>query len=202
MQMYSPGLEYEDVPIEVGTPFNIARVTICNAGLSNFYGEVVVAHTNSLGNIKELVSDIYSIDLANGYAQQLYNVECNLTKSITPGDKLRMYYRANDDEEWFLIKPYSGNCCWEILLEEIPTLPIEQGTSLSYDKQKQLITIVHSTNVMCTVTAEGANISSAVSQQLGITTIDASKLGGKRCTIRLERGEEFKEFTINVQTLE
>ena len=202
MQMYSPGLEYEDVPIEVGTPFNIARVTICNAGLSNFYGEVVVAHTNSLGNIKELVSEIYSIDLANGYAQQLYNVECNLTKSITPGDKLRMYYRANDDEEWFLIKPYSGNCCWEIPLEEIPTLPIEQGTSLSYDKQKQLITIVHSTNVMCTVTAEGADISSAVSQQLGTTTIDASKLGGKRCTIRLERGEEFKEFTINVQTLE
>lgn len=202
MQMYPPGMEYEDVPVEVGVPFNIARVTICNAGMSTFLGEVVVAHTDNLGNIKEVVSDSYSIDLLAQYATQLYNVECNLNKNIAPGDKLRMFYRTSDDEKWFLIKPYSGSCCWEILLEEIPTLPIEQGTSLSYDKQTKRVTIVHSANVKCTVTADGANVGSAVNQQTGITTIDASKLGGKLCTIRLERGEEFKEFTINVQTIE
>lgn len=202
IQMYSSGMEHEDVPIETGIPFNIARITICNAGLSSFLGEVAVAHTDAMGNIKEIVSNIYPIDLLAQYGKQILDVECNLNKDIAPGDKLRMFYRTTDAEKWFLIKPYSGNCCWEILLEEIPSLPIEQGTSLSYNKQKQTITIVHSTGVKCTVTAEGANISAAVSQQPGLTTIDASKLGGKLCTIRLERGEEFKEFSINVQTIE
>ncbi len=200
LMMYSPGMVHDVETFEVDVPFVINTVAVCNISQQYFTGEIALAHTDSMGAIKEVVSEIQSInDLPGGYAATIADVHCLIQMPIAPNDRLRYFYRESEKDGWHVLMPYCGPCLWEIVLNEQGLATIEESTSVNFNKLTKILTINHSPSASVSVLVNGSAYTNGVTYQMGVVTIDTTKFPSKGCKIRLKRNDEIKEFTLNIQ---
>lgn len=177
--------------------FTVTEVTFINNSQEIFNGIVRFAHTDKDGNIKGWLSEEMEIaELGNYYQTTFRDIECTITEPIEDGDRMRAFYRASG-EKWFLAHPYEyfgGE--WEIVFRS--TLPsIAESTSVSFNKETELLTIAHDSNVIVSVSHKGTRVSD-VTYETNCTIIDVKQHHGKSLDISLANSVEERNFTITI----
>lgn len=119
------GLTTTETDFRLNTSFKVKAGFITNAGLRDFSGIVALALVDKQGKVKQLISDSKNIDLsAMNAAGQISGsgvvFSCKITETLVGGDRIRMVYRAGDNQndfEWESVKGGS-EVSTEILVKE------------------------------------------------------------------------------------
>ena len=117
------GLTTTETDFRLNTSFKVKAGFITNAGLRDFSGIVALALVDK--QVKQLISDSKNIDLsAMNAAGQISGsgvvFSCKITETLVGGDRIRMVYRAGDNQndfEWESVKGGS-EVSTEILVKE------------------------------------------------------------------------------------
>ena len=177
--------------------FMVIEATYINNTQEIFNGVVRLAHTDKVGNIKGwLTDDIAISELRCGYSTTLRNIECTITEPIEDGDRMRTFYRASGDE-WIMVNPYeyyAGE--WEIVFRSCPQ-SIAESTSISFNKDTEILTIAHDSSVTVDVSHNGTRLSD-ITYEANCTIINTKKHHGKSLDIRLENSVEERTLTITI----
>lgn len=120
-----------------GVSFGLG-VSIGNDNMVNFSGDIMLAVTDRNGKIKQVLKEY-----PNSGSWGLYTYERSLTinEEIKVGDRIRAFYREDEETEWSLITSDSYDIPWEILIAE--EYYLHEITSFSYNndlKEIELIT--------------------------------------------------------------
>ncbi len=101
--------------------FTISQIDIINASPISFKGSFVIGLTDEDGNIKELISSPWNrtSNLKSEGTVSYQTISCKITETkIKAGDRVRAFYRSEDQEEWSLLTPYNSYCTWEFVMTE------------------------------------------------------------------------------------
>lgn len=97
---------------------------IGNYSIRIFSGELAVVVCDINGHIKEFISSPASIEnLAINYGQ-IHAFDCVITKDIAPGDRIRLYYKSSDSEEWRWVLGEKGTISEVVIKESEVAIPI------------------------------------------------------------------------------
>ena len=183
-------------------PYTSFDVTACvqNSSAIEFKGSFRLAVTDSEGNIKEWISnEIKEINLKPRYYYPSLNFSCTINGDIVIGDRIRMFYKKQDSEEWNLITSLSSNIPWEILIMDEYT--ISESTSVSFDKDTGILLISFKDNVAATMLRNGEPIFTGITYNQNSVEIETKNLPEGIYTIKLEKGFDVKEFDFEVKPL-
>ena len=104
--------------------------------IRTFSGNLVVALVDKDGNTKEFISgeEPVTIEIERGVGQE---VPCTITRTIAPGDRIRLLYKSSDGSEWQWVRG-NGNTTGEIVVAADPSTSTEDitagtGVTVSYD---------------------------------------------------------------------
>ena len=120
-----------------GVSFGLG-VSIGNDNMVKFSGDIMLAVTDRNGKIKQVLKEY-----PNSGSWGLYTYERSLTinEEIKVGDRIRAFYKEDEETEWSLITSDSYDIPWEILIAE--EYYLHEITSFSYNndlKEIELIT--------------------------------------------------------------
>lgn len=110
-----------------------------NFGSRPFNGTIKLVHCTKEGTWKE---ELYTYNISNlsvlgfGYCETFEMLTIN--ESIEEGDRLRIYYKSDDSNEWEWARRYDDEAVNEILLYATPA-EVAETLSLHYDKSKGMI---------------------------------------------------------------
>ena len=184
---------------ETGKNHQILVEEILNTGNCKFYGYIALVHTNKNGEVKEFLNQVYIKESTNFYPKYGYsNITFSfiINKPIEEGDKLRLFYMSQNKQEWVLMKG-GEECTWELLISEAE--PIEKATGISYDKEKQIVSISTDGNTSVNLFASnGTNLSSIITKKDKIHSFSTTGLASGTYTIKLTRNAETYEFKIKL----
>lgn len=105
-----------------------------NSSMKDFSGELRLAVVDRNGNLKEWASDSYS-KICNSRYHYWFWMKVHLTRERVAGDRLRLFYKSNDSNDWCLVGPKSEISTWEFLLEDEET--IDETTTVKFEKASQ-----------------------------------------------------------------
>lgn len=119
------GLSTAETDFQPGKRFVIVASYFYNMGFSNINAELVLSLMNKDGVYIEDIS-IPHIEVTdwlpgNGYG---YNIPCEITKTISPGDRIWLRYKSSNSTEWQRVIG-AGGAVSEIVVKADPT-PIEK----------------------------------------------------------------------------
>lgn len=184
-------------------PYSSFQITACvdnNNDIMEFSGSFRLAVTDSEGTIKEWICD-EETDMnlpPHSYYPSLY-FSCMITGDISIGDRIRMFYREKDKEEWKLITSLSSNIPWEILIADEYT--ISESTSVSFDKESGILIVSFKDDVAATILYNGQPVANGITYNLNSLEVETKELVEGIYTIKLEKGLDIKEFTFEVKPL-
>ncbi len=122
LKIYPPGLTASTPDFASGVPFHIACDAVMNVSLDTFSGSLRFALRAVAGGVREWLSDEFSYDgLQPCYMLAYSEVPCRITGKISEGDRIRMFYKQADADEWKLLGPLmveTEECDWEIVVSE------------------------------------------------------------------------------------
>lgn len=183
-------------------PYTSFDVTACvqNSSAIEFKGSFRLAVTDHEGNIKEWISnEKKEMNLPPRYYYPSLNFSCTINGDIVIGDRIRMFYKKQDSEEWNLITSLSSNIPWEILIMDEYT--ISESTSVSFDKDTGILLISFKDNVAATMLRNGEPIFTGITYNQNSVEIETKNLPEGIYTIKLEKGFDVKEFDFEVKPL-
>lgn len=200
LYLYSPGFELSNTEFAMGKEFVIERLALANTAVLNFTGDVRVGVCDIDGKFKSWATDKVYFTLEAGYVNYLSRLKASITEPIAAGDRLRLFYRSKGSEEWFEIKPFAGDVCWEVILKK-PT--IGDTTSLEFDKLSNEIVVCFDRDVSATLLVDDSVQQTGVTHSEGKMQISCSDLErGRAYTILLERGDgEQKRVSLTLNEL-
>lgn len=201
LYLLSPGISTQVREFAQGEKFIIDGISIANPSLLNFSGEIRVGVCSTDGEFKAWVSDAHHVSLFPNYGSSVANVEVLIEDEIVSGDRLRIFYRADDGKQWHAMLPYRDNTRYEVVLK-YPS--IGETTSLKFDKMTGLMTITHDRDVKATLYFLGAMVESGVTVTSGGMIIDTNQLRRNDIyTIYLEHadGVQSKSYTFTLKDL-
>lgn len=201
LYLSAPGISTSTKEFQQGVKFVVEGISIANASVLNFEGEVRVGVCDINGEFKSWASEAVAFALDAGYATSVVNITAEVENEILSGDRLRAFYRANSSDKWYSMKPYSDNTTWGVVLKS-PT--IGETTSLKFDKHSGLMTIKHDDDVKAQLLLLGNVVESGVTSTSHRMTIDTSLLRRDDIyTIYLERadGTESKSYTFTLKDM-
>lgn len=201
LTLYSMGMVLDAVEFEKGAEFDISSILISNISAIEFSGRVRVAHCDIDGRRKAWVSEAIDFNLPKQYYGDCGPMRCKLTESVEEGDRLRVFYSAAGTDEWFVIRPYSENATWDIVMRYSP---IGATTSFDYDKPSQTIVVDYDDDVKSALYQDGSYVEDGVEIVRGKMTINAARLApGSTYTVLLVRKDvEERTFTFTIKQLE
>lgn len=130
------GLEATTEDFEENQLFGVQYGYVGNMSIRDFSGNLVVALVDKNGNTKEFISseEPVTIQIERGVGQE---VPCTITKTIAPGDRIRLLYKSSDGSEWKWVRG-NNNTTGEIVVAADPStstenITAETGVSVSYD---------------------------------------------------------------------
>ncbi len=153
---------YNSDPLTTADYFYPGVTFTVNATIYNFSDamEICVAKvalTDSDGNIKEFLSEGEIICPFNNGWGGLSNVQCTITGDVKAGDRIRVYYQADNYDTWHVMGEYYGSA-WEyvITLDMVddtlyefvannwlsPDLGRVTADDITYDDETNTITVV------------------------------------------------------------
>lgn len=123
IKLQSPGIVISK-RIE-GLGFRVDSLHIVNNTAVDFEGTFRGAVTDKEGNIKEWVTDEYSLSLPNGGWYLAYDdfVTVTINNPTDTDDRIRFFYKSNESGTWNLITPTNETGCnWEVVISDIPSI--------------------------------------------------------------------------------
>jgi Peptidase C10 family. len=120
-----PGLTaYSEGGYEPNKTFRAQAGYVGNQSIRLFNGEVAMTLCDVNGQIKEFVSPPAQIeDLAIQYGR-IHSFDCVIVGDIAPGDRLRLYYKSSDSEEWRWVLGGAGTVAEVIIKDPDAAIPV------------------------------------------------------------------------------
>ncbi len=120
--MYTPGLSIDTDVLYKGVWFTAETHPINVSGYAIPLANFVLVLTDSEHNVKEIISDVFSIESLPNLTTKGFNYQvCNITVDIEAGDRICMEFQANDTDEdgWTLVDSYYiEECPVEVVITE------------------------------------------------------------------------------------
>ena len=198
LQCYSTGIDISEEEIVTGRPFMVNSLYYANYSLAEFRGVIRLAHVDIDGQHKGWVSEELACEVQPYYYSSMSNIECVVTESIEPGDRLRAFYRGEGMEEWHIMMPHQEHDVWERILRQSP---IGDLTSLRYDDVERRLYIDFEADVEAVLLKDGVVVESGVTIEEGRMTIDVDSLDDSKYSVRLQREAESYEFSFSIGSL-
>lgn len=196
---YETGIKTDVNDFYPYTSFNITACVQNNSAIE-FKGSFRLAVTDRDGNIKEWISnEKKEMNLKPRYYYSNLNFSCTINSDIVIGDRIRMFYKKQDSEEWHLVTSLSSNVPWEILI--IDEYTISESTSVSFDKDTGILLISFKDNVAASMSRNGEPIFMGITHNQNCVEIETKNLPEGIYTIKLEKGFDVKEFDFEVKPL-
>jgi len=190
------GLSLVSGAIGIGQPF-VVQAGIRNCGNDQFNGQIVVAHTDSAGNIKEFISPFITFTaLASRKWRGVPKIECTPQMPFVCGDKVLMFSRYEGEQEWTkILADKEQGCIGELVYCD--GRPLSQVSYFAYVAKSRSITVTTRNSVTYTVTSsDGKIVEDGVTLNDGIITIDVSRLKTDTYTLEIKDGEETVRFKV------
>ena len=181
-------------------PFEV-KANVYNNIAVEFIGSLRLAVTDRDGNIKEWIcEEVPDINIKPDNKLYKYSFPCTITKDISIGDRIRLFYREQNSEKWErVISNLTYHKCEILIADEYS---ISESTYVTFIKKDGLLSVRSAYyGVSVTVWFNGLPVSKGVQYEDYEVTIDTKKLAEGVYTIKLEKGEEKKEFTFEVKPL-
>ena len=116
-----------------GTPFYCLLGCFANFGAYTFNGEVKLVLCDRNGNWKEELSTLnISVEPNKASAPSNYSY-ITITKSLEEGDRMRIYYKAYNYDEWQWARSFNESAVDEVLVMGSPE-DMAEGFYFKYDK--------------------------------------------------------------------
>lgn len=147
-----------------------------------------IALVNRDNEIKEILDEfeVDAIGPLQGYAS--IDLEVEITEPIESGDRIRLYFKTETDNEWKLVKG-GEDCVWELLVADEATLA--QQTSVEFDRNTQILKIKTKSNTTVEWTHEdGQDLTDLCKPAGNQITISTENLPAGTYVLKLTRGNE------------
>lgn len=111
-----------------------------NFGTETFTGTIKLVLCDRNGNWKEeLYSEEYTIE-PNDFSYYGYYATPTITSTLKEGDRLRIYYKGNNSDEWQWARSYNESAVDEVLVMGSPE-DMAEGFYFAYDKDENKLYI-------------------------------------------------------------
>jgi hypothetical protein len=147
-RVYRYGIETNASSYKAGEKFK-TTLSYSSDGVDNFKGTIMVAHCNKNDEIKDILWTFDAV-LNVGSASSI-SFDAALSKSVEPGDCLRMFYKNEGQEEWCLSRKSKDNTSDKVLLSATPQ-EVAKRLSLTYTKSSKTISIFSEHATQYTIT--------------------------------------------------
>lgn len=190
------GLSTEETNFQPNKNFYVTAAFFWNMGFNNFNGELIFSLVDNEGNVKENISNPYSISLQPRYGSG-YTSPCRISTALSGGDRIWLRYRSESTPEWQRMPSATGTVSEIIVMDPEDEKSIEESTSFSYNKTNKVIVLKTKYNVTYQLTSpQGSEILSGktTSNNLEIR-INTGEFTPGTYTLSLQKGSDKKELT-------
>lgn len=159
-----------------------AKFIAYNLGTTGYSGKLAVAHLDSDGNLKSLISKELtpSATIAVHYGETFSSVACTITENIKRGDIASAIYWERSGQKWERVRSYDGAPDHVVLMAAAPSAEdVAAATSIAYDKATKKMTIRSYEGATLQLTTEAGASAASATISSGVATLDCSKLSGK-----------------------
>lgn len=178
-----------DIDIEPGVKFNI-EFTFHNHSDVLFQGQVAAARLGDDDTVKEIVSEEISVEgVEPSSGLRFTNVTCNIGGSIEIGDVLTVLYRR-EGGTWTLMS-YDVDNPGSAFIPLSEERHLDEATSLSYDREKEVITLKTKEDAECSASPE-VRVEQGPDGEFRLSGF----VTGTTYTVRLKSGKESFSFEI------
>jgi hypothetical protein len=116
-----------------GTPFYCLLGCFANFGAYTFNGEIKLVLCDRNGNWKEELSTLDFTIEPDTFSPPTNNNSITITKSLEEGDRMRIYYKAYNYDEWQWARSFNESAVDEVLVMGSPE-DMAEGFYFKYDK--------------------------------------------------------------------
>lgn len=201
--IYQSGMKFSKGPIvdaQTGTiSMTVQTERLGNGGSTVFKGQIYLAHADKDNNIKATFRTVNATSLGtNSYYP---NLEGSYTAKITEifdGDKIKWFYKLTGSDSYMPVRPdlEAPNAVSELPMPGLAEIfDMDENTSVEYlTAEKKLVISTH-TGVKWTLkSSSGADITTGVSLDAGVITIDLNTLGADTYTLTMNVGSLSREL--------
>ena len=170
------GLHTKATEYKVGEKFSV-RVRITNKGMGPFSGKYCVAHCDKEDNIKEILfeNDCGSENLPPSYSHGKASY-VTISESIAVGDRLRVFYKSQNSDNWELVLRNNDDVSDKVLLKATAE-DVAESLNLTYNKGDKSLVFTSEHAIQYSMTdASGVEVSTGNVPSFTSTTIDLSSL--------------------------
>lgn len=138
------GLQYRGITssatsFKQNSTFNILVGTFFNAGSTTFYGDIYLVLTDSDGNVKQWIQNLRIDGLTPSYLSWYYDFNATITTSIEEGDRLRVYYKGQNNSDWQWMRSIDRSNCYDELVLRPTAEEIARNLAIQYDKSNMSV---------------------------------------------------------------
>lgn len=108
--------------------------TFYNTGSTTFTGDVFLVLTDKDGNIKQKLMDMSVSDLPPGYLMWYYDAYARITTTIELGDRLRIYYKGQNNSDWQWMRSMDYENCYDEIIIRPTAEEITENLAIQYEK--------------------------------------------------------------------
>ena len=178
---------------------NFATGLIYNMGAAEAAVDIIIAHADKNDNIKSRIREA-SRTWPPGYGTYWPDIYYSVSQEqIDKGDKIKVFYQypGGDIKAVWYKAGMTGELPLPSRYDDV--FDIENGTSVRYDSAAKMITVTTSPSIEWSLAGEnGAKVTSGVSFDAGVLTIDTTALRAGVYTLRLAFGSSSKELQFKV----
>lgn len=188
------GSQYQGIELVSGTlgvgEFSV-KTGLRNCGNDVFNGQIVVAHTDSEGGVKEHVSD--PVDFSNLKThlwRGIPSISCKAAKEFEDGDKVIILYRYEGEDEWHpALANADDGVVGELVYKDDRSLA--KSTSVVFNNKTHLLIVRTRAGASFKLTSSsGEDVYDGVSCSDGTLTVDSTKLNNSLYTLTVSKGSE------------
>lgn len=200
MGMTGQGFMCDIRTFETNKEYTIVIDKLFNIGNCMFVGNIMCAHTDKDGKIKEILKNYYipeSTELLPDWGWSQFTFDIVIEEKIEEGDRLRMFYKTSRMDDWALIKG-GENCLWELIISN--SEPIDVNTGISYNKENKLLVIKKKDeNIKVKFyNSQYDDLSSRCTEETGKVSINTGDLPSGTYIIKLSRNSEEVEIKVKL----
>jgi len=182
--------------VKTGVPFTLTLDWLLNSGGGSFSGVFLWALTDMEGTIKEELHKLSYEGLKPSTGWQELAVNLTITKTLDVGDRIRIFYKAQSESEWTLVKG-GDDCTWEVLVGDKHT--IDESTSLEYNRMTRKLKVQTKDGVNVSfVSPDGTSLDDRVSKSGNTVTVNTEDLTKGIYLLKLSKGKENRELKLKL----
>lgn len=135
----SNGVQYRGMTSTAGvimsnTSFNIRLGAFLNSGSTIFTGSIMLVLTDKDGNWKEQIQELTVSGLEPGYITWFNEFSTTITATIEEGDRLRTYFKGENNSEWQRMRSYDYTNCYDEIILRPTAQEIARDIVILYEK--------------------------------------------------------------------